>query len=124
MTSPGHHVRHEQTGVARLMETRKESEYPQAQALPVALGTPNLHGPPTSAEEYLAFVRHEAAQCPAVVRVAIDNKETNKSMSWYASNAVITEIEDYRKWECEAQGPVLMKSLSSQASGCSLIPGR
>lgn len=54
----------------------------QPQALPVAEGVPSFEGPPATAEEYLARVRYEASQCPAVVRVEYDFKalaETQRS---------------------------------------------
>ena len=58
-----------------------------SRALPVPEGVPDLaSGPPQTAEEYLQWVRHEAMQCPQVMRVEI-SPELLKGSSSSAAGA-------------------------------------
>ncbi|KAG2429548.1 hypothetical protein HXX76_010783 [Chlamydomonas incerta] len=68
----------EEEAEGEVMDTDDDEEYNLthfgiSQALPVPEGPPDFSaGPPQTAEEYLQWVRYEAAQCPRVTRKDVD----------------------------------------------------
>mmetsp|Transcript_25070 Transcript_25070/g.63130 ORF Transcript_25070/g.63130 Transcript_25070/m.63130 type:complete len:273 (-) Transcript_25070:2233-3051(-) len=74
-----------------MSSSEDDVDFPQQQALPVAEGVPSFEGPATSAEEYLARVRFEAKQCPAVVRADLASKSIKDVASRPDRFAVVEE---------------------------------
>jgi hypothetical protein len=70
-----------------------------SRALPVPEGPPDLtSGPPQTAEEYMQWVRHEAMQCPQVMRVEISPEKLKGRSPAADSTAVGTGGECFGTW--------------------------